>query len=85
MAEHDVGSLVVAGGGKMVGMLHLPRVIQATNARKGKLEGADLSRKPMVRDPVTVELAMKVDDLRRLMIEKHSRYLPVMDGGVPRA
>jgi CBS domain-containing protein len=25
---------------------------------------------------------MEVDDLRRLMIEKHSRYLPVMDGTV---
>ena len=24
---------------------------------------------------------MLVDDLRRLMIEKHSRYLPVMEGG----
>ena len=36
----------------------------------------------MVRDPVTVQPAMLVDDLRRLMIEKHSRYLPVMEGGV---
>ena len=35
----------------------------------------------MVRDPVTVFPDMEVDDLRRLMIERHSRYLPVMDGG----
>ena len=36
----------------------------------------------MVRDPVTVSPDMEVDDLRRLMIEKRSRYLPVMDGTV---
>ena len=34
----------------------------------------------MVHDPVTVFPDMEVDDLRRLMIAKRSRYLPVMDG-----
>jgi CBS domain-containing protein len=81
MAEHDVGSLVVMGGGKMVGMLTFREVIKATNARKGKIDSVTVEE-VMVRDPVTVEPAMLVDDLRRLMIEKHSRYLPVMEGGV---
>ena len=81
MAEHDVGSLVVMGGGKMVGMLTFREVLQAVNSRKGKLDGLTV-REVMVKDPVTVEPAMPVDELRRLMIEKHSRYLPVMDGTV---
>jgi len=81
MAENDVGSLVVMGGGKMVGMLTFREVLQAVNARKGKLDGLTVGE-VMVKDPVTVEPAMPVDELRRLMIEKHSRYLPVMDGTV---
>lgn len=81
MAEHDVGSLVVMGGGKMVGMLTFREVLQAMNSGKGSIDGltvADI----MVRDPVTVPSDMPVDDLRRVMIEKHSRYIPVMDGGM---
>ncbi|HJV94274.1 MAG TPA: CBS domain-containing protein, partial [Azonexus sp.] len=34
----------------------------------------------MVKDPVTAFPDMEANDLRRLMIEKHSRYLPVLDG-----
>ena len=36
----------------------------------------------MVRDPVTAYPEMEVNELRGLMIEKHSRYLPVLDGDV---
>jgi CBS domain-containing protein len=81
MAELDVGSLVVMGGGKMVGMLTFREVLQAVNNHKGKLDGVTVES-VMVRDPVTVPPTMPVDELRRLMIEKHSRYLPVMEGGV---
>jgi CBS domain-containing protein len=34
----------------------------------------------MVRDPVTAFPDMEANELRRLMIDRHSRYLPVMDG-----
>lgn len=81
MAENDVGSLVVMSGGKMAGMLTFREVLQAVNDRKGKLDGVTVGE-VMVKDPVTVPPAMPVDDLRRLMIDKHSRYLPVMDEGV---
>lgn len=81
MAENDVGSLVVMDHGKMAGMLTFREVLGAVNAHKGQLEGVTVGD-VMVKDPVTVPPAMPVDDLRRLMIEKHSRYLPVMDGGV---
>lgn len=81
MADHDVGSLVVMGGGKMVGMLTFREVLQAVHAGKGKLDGVTVGD-VMVRDPVTAQPSMPVDTLRRLMIDKHSRYLPVMEGEV---
>lgn len=80
MAENDVGSLVVMGGGRMVGMLTFREVIKAINDHK--LADTVKVESVMVRDPVTVSPDMEVDDLRRLMIEKRSRYLPVMDGTV---
>jgi len=81
MADNDVGSLVVMDAGAMVGMLTFREVLQAVNQRKGKLEGVTVGD-VMVRDPVTVPPSMPVDDLRRLMIDKHSRYLPVMEDKV---
>ena len=36
----------------------------------------------MVTTPVTVYPEMEANELRRVMIEKHSRYLPVLDGDV---
>lgn len=79
MAEHDVGSLVVMDGGRMSGMLTFREVIKALNGGKGQISGVRVAD-VMVKDPVTVPFDMEVDDLRRVMIEKHSRYLPVMDG-----
>ena len=35
----------------------------------------------MVRDPVTAEPDMEVNDLRRTMLESGARYLPVMQDG----
>jgi CBS domain-containing protein len=79
MAENDVGSLVVMAEGKMVGMLTFREILQAV-----KKHGGDLSRVTvgdvMVANPVTAYPDMEVNDLRHLMIDKHSRYLPVMDG-----
>lgn len=81
MADNDVGSLVVMEGGAMVGMLTFREVLQAVNVRKCELGGVSVGD-VMVRDPVIAPPSMPVDELRRLMIEKHSRYLPVMDGTV---
>jgi CBS domain-containing protein len=79
MAELDMGSLVVMDGGKMAGMLTFREVMQALKAHKDNLSGITVGD-VMVRDPVTAYPDMAANDLRRLMIEKHSRYLPVLDG-----
>lgn len=79
MAENDVGSLVVMGGGKMVGMLTFREIIQALNQRKGNIAGTTVAD-VMVANPTTAGLGMEANDLRRLLIDEHMRYLPVMDG-----
>lgn len=79
MAENDVGSLVVMGGGKMVGMLTFREIIKALNQRKGNIAGTTVAD-VMVANPITAGLGMEANDLRRLLIDEHMRYLPVMDG-----
>jgi len=79
MAESDVGSLVVLDGSRLVGMLTFREVMQVLKCQGGKLDGLTVSD-VMVLDPVTVPQEMEANDLRRLMIDKHSRYLPVIDG-----
>lgn len=76
MADLDVGSLVVMDDGKMVGMLTFREILLALRAHaKGPddLTVGDV----MVKNPVTAFPDMEVNQLRGLMIEKHSRYLPV--------
>lgn len=79
MADLDAGSLVVLEGGRLVGMLTFREVMQALKKTAGNLTGMTVGE-VMVKDPVTVFPAMEANDLRRLMIEKHSRYLPVLEG-----
>lgn len=80
MAEFDVGSLVVMDAGRMVGIVTFREVLKALREH-----GAGGVERPvsevMVADPVTAWPEMDANDLRRLMIEKHSRYLPVIEDG----
>lgn len=80
MAERDVGSLVVMESGKMVGMLTFREVMQALRTHASQLEGLTVGE-VMVRDPVTAFPDMEANELRRLMIDRHSRYLPVLEDG----
>lgn len=79
MAELDVGSLVVMESGRMAGMLTFREVLQAMRQHDACPVGVTVGD-VMVRNPVTAFPDMEANDLRRLMIEKHSRYLPVIDG-----
>lgn len=80
MAEQDVGSLVVMDGGRMVGLLTFREVLRALRQQvaASELTVGDV----MVADPVTAYPAMEVNALRQLMIERHSRYLPVIEDGM---
>ena len=78
MVRHDIGSLVVMDGGRMVGMLTFREVLQALNSRGAGF--ADLeAREVMVTDPVRGNPGDTIDELRELMTRHHVRYLPVCD------
>lgn len=79
MADLDVGSLVVMDGGKMAGMLTFREVLIALKAHESCPVGVTVGD-VMVKDPVVAIPGMEANELRRLMIEKHSRYLPVVEG-----
>jgi CBS domain-containing protein len=79
MAHHDIGSLVVMDHGRMVGMLTFAEVLQALSKRQGHL--GDLKvRDIQVSDPLTATTGLDVMELRRVMLERHARYVPVIDG-----
>ena len=78
MARHDVGSLVVIDGGRMVGMLTFREVLKALDTSGGleDVKAADV----MVADPVCGSPDDTIDELRAVMTRHHVRYLPVKDG-----
>jgi CBS domain-containing protein len=80
MAKNDVGSLMVMDNGKMVGVLTFREVLRAVTLNKGTAQTVKV-QDVMLEDPVTVSPDVEVDDLRRLMISKRSRYLPVIEEG----
>jgi len=89
MAEQDIGSLVVMDRGKLAGMLTFREVIRVLARRQqehrtGPTPPVAALRVDEVMNPVPTIARpdMDVNDLRRLMLENHQRYLPVMDGEV---
>jgi CBS domain-containing protein len=78
MADKDIGSLVVMEHGDLVGMLTFREVIVAIVGNGGQV-GGTLVRKAMDDHPVTCTLETDLDEIRRIMLERHARYMPVMD------
>jgi len=79
MADLDIGSLVVMEHGRMAGIVTFAEVLKALAERAGTL--GDLKVSAIVeREPLTASPTVDVMDLRRMMLERHARYVPVMDG-----
>jgi CBS domain-containing protein len=79
MAEHDIGSLVVMDHGRLAGMLTFAEVLRALAKRRGSL--GDLAVADICEaDPMTASPGLDVMQLRGEMLERHARYVPVMDG-----
>ena len=78
MADHDIGSLVVMEHGDLVGMLTFREVIQAV-VKNGGGVGTMLVRTAMDDAPLTCTLETDMDEVRRMMLDRHARYMPVMD------
>lgn len=78
MAGHDIGSLVVMEYGELVGMLTFREIIQTLAASGGTL-GTTSIRRVMDDAPLTCTPETDVNEVRRMMLERHARYLPVLD------
>ncbi len=79
MAIHDIGSLVVMEYGELVGMITFREIIRHLHQAGGTV-GHTTLRAIMDDAPVSVSPNTDIDEVRRLMLEHHARYLPVMDG-----
>lgn len=77
MAEQDIGSLVVMQENEVRGMLTFREVLNTLSAN-GTLTEGPVSRY-MNAEPIPVSPDMEVNALRRLMLEQHARYVPVID------
>jgi len=78
MAEKDIGSLVVMEHGDLVGMLTFREVIQRVVQNGGQF-GTTLVRSAMDDHPLTCTSETDMDEVRRMMLDRHARYMPVMD------
>jgi len=77
MAGKDIGSLVVMEHGDLVGILTFREVIQAI-AKNGGVIGESTVRSAMDDHPMTCSPDTELDEVRRMMLESHARYLPVI-------
>ncbi|MFM9899441.1 MAG: CBS domain-containing protein [Polaromonas sp.] len=78
MADKDIGSLVVMEHGDLVGMLTFREVIVCV-VKNGGTIGTTLVRTAMDDHPLTCTSETELDEVRRMMLERHARYMPVMN------
>jgi CBS domain-containing protein len=78
MSEQDIGSLVVMDHGRLSGMLTFREVIKAVVANGGSV-GSSSVGSVMDDAPLTCSPDTEIDDVRRMMLERHARYMPVLN------
>lgn len=79
MSKHDIGSLVIMEHGELVGMLTFRELIRYMESNDGSAR-MNTIRSIMDDAPVSVSPNTSAHEVQRLMLEKHARYIPVMDG-----
>ncbi len=81
MVERDVGSMVVMEHGSLVGILTFREVLLALVRDPGSM-AQRLVRSVMDDAPQTCTPETEIDEVRRMMLDKHARYMPVLSEGV---
>ena len=79
MSIHDIGSLVIMEQGQLAGMLTFREIIRHLSDNNHQA-GNTTIRKNMDDAPVSVSPNTNANEVQRLMLEHHARYVPVMDG-----
>ncbi|MDI9334367.1 MAG: CBS domain-containing protein [Cytophagales bacterium] len=78
MVDYDIGSLVVMSHGKLAGMLTFREVISAI-VRNGGVVGDITVSNAMDPKPLMCSPETELDEVRRMMLIQHARYMPVLD------
>lgn len=78
MSDFDIGSLAVMDHGELVGMLTFREVIHTLAKNGGSLSGQTV-RTVMDNHPTSCTPQTELDEVRPMMLERHTRYMPVMD------
>jgi CBS domain-containing protein len=81
MTEADVGAVVVADFGRIIGILTERDIMRAVARRTHS--SVTRVREWMTADPVTVESSVDAGEAARTMLERGFRHLPVVDDGRP--
>ena len=81
MAERDIGSLVVVEYGDLVGILTIRELVNVLVKTGGNVK-TTIVRTAMDDSPLTCTLETNIDEVRRMMLNLHARYMPVMDKGL---
>ncbi|OIN93508.1 MAG: hypothetical protein AUJ20_04030 [Comamonadaceae bacterium CG1_02_60_18] len=78
MNERDIGSLVVMDHGELVGMVTVRELTQVLVKTKGNITQSTV-RAAMDDHPLTCTTETDMDEVRRMMLDSHARYMPVMN------
>jgi CBS domain-containing protein len=78
MNERDIGSLVVMEHGELVGMVTVRELTKVLVKTNGNISSATV-RDAMDAEPLTCTTDTDMDEVRRMMLDRHARYMPVMN------
>ncbi|MGI4812176.1 MAG: CBS domain-containing protein [Janthinobacterium lividum] len=78
MAEHDIGSLLVMESGHLVGILTF-REVNTYLVTHGHRVDQGTIRAAMEEYPLTCTPETEMNEVRRMMLDHHTRYMPVVD------
>ena len=78
MAHNDIGSLMVIENENLVGKLTFREILNFFGKNFDNFSNL-LVKDVMSSNPMTVKDDIGIDEVRKIMIENHIRYLPVTD------
>ena len=78
MVDRDIGSLVVMEHGELVGMVTVRELTKVLIKMGGNVTTTTV-RTAMDDSPLTCTSETDMDEVRRMMLDRHARYMPVMN------
>jgi len=81
LVHQDIGSLIVVEFDELIGIVTFRELMQEVHSAMSKAcaAGDQTVRSFMEEAPMTCTPATCVDEVKRMMLEHHVRYMPVLD------